>query len=283
METATAIQEIEPLFGVANYIEVITFYVGNTQYATPVSEDRYIEEDKRKTTRIELNEKLGAEVTTYQGKPVPIYDLANLMGCESEYNKNLGLLKILEAREQDHVNWMASLESCLKNNTEFKGARDPSQCEFGKWYLQFKAEDEILADIMKDFDEPHSRLHGLADELLKLRDEGHPDKALQALEYQRGRSFVKLIDLFSAARERIENITRPILLYIDTSRKMIAVRLNAISDIVSFPKSSFTVQKDVDDNQKLDNLMFVAGYLENTDDEPPCVLLDWRLFTSPNA
>ena len=136
---------------------------------------------------------------------------------------------------------------------------------------------------MKDFDEPHSRLHGLADELLKLRDEGHIEKALQTLEYQRGRSFVKLIDLFSSARERIENITRPILLYIDTSRKMIAVRLNAISDIVSFPKSSFTVQKDVDDNQKLDNLMFVAGYLENTDNEPPCVLLDWRLFISPNA
>ena len=283
METAEAIIETEPLFAATDSIEVITFYVGDTQYATPVSEVRYIEQDKRKTTRIELNEKLGAEVTTYQGKPVPIYDLANLMGCESEYNKNLELLKILEAREQDHINWMANLESCLKNNTEFKGAKDPMQCEFGKWYLQFKAEDEILADIMKDFDEPHTRLHGLAAELLALRDGGDLDKAISILEYQRSRIFGKLMDLFSSAKERVENITRPILLYLDTSRKMIAVRLNAISDIVTYTKSSFTTQLDVDDNDHLNQLTFVAGYLENTDNEPPCVLLDWRLFSSPNA
>jgi hypothetical protein len=89
--------------------------------------------------------------------------------------------------------------------------------------------------------------------------------------------------LFESAKERIENITRPILLYIDTSKKMIAVRLNAISDIVSYQKNTYTPQEDVDDNQKLNDLTFVAGYLENVDDEPPCVLLDWRLFTSPNA
>lgn len=283
METAEAISEAEPLFNLTDSIEVITFYVGNTQYATPVSEVRYIEQDKRKTTRIELNEKLGAEVTTYQGKPVPIYDLANLMGCEAEYKKNLELLKILEARELDHVNWIANLESCLKTNSEFQGARDPLLCEFGKWYLQFKAEDEILADIMKDFEEPHSKLHAMADELLALRDKGELDKALATLEYQRGRIFGKLIDLFSSAKERVENITRPILLYLDTSKKMIAVRLNAISDIVTYSKSSFTTQGDVDDNERLNQLTFVAGYLENTDNEPPCVLLDWRLFSSPNA
>lgn len=283
MEAALATQEVEPLFSLSDSIEVITFYIGNTQYATPVSEVRYIEQDKRKTTRIELNEKLGAEVTTYQGKPVPIYDLANLMGCEAEYNKNIELLKILEDREQDHKNWLVSLESSLRNNTEFKGAKDPTQCAFGKWYLTFEPEDEILADIMKDFEEPHSKLHALADELLNLRDAEGVDKALAALEYQRTRTFGKLIDLFGSAKERVENITRPILLYLDTSKKMIAVRLNAISDIVTYTKGSFTTQDDVDENEGLNKLTFVSGYLENADNEPPCVLLDWRLFSSPNA
>jgi hypothetical protein len=157
------------------------------------------------------------------------------------------------------------------------------QCAFGKWYIQFKADDEILADIMKDFDEPHTRLHALAGELLTLRDNGELEKALSVLEYQKTRAFAKLMDLFSSAKERVESITRPILLYLDTSKKMIAVRLNAISDIVTNNKASFTSQMDVDNNEKLNRLTFIAGYLENPEDAPPCVLLDWRLFSSPNA
>lgn len=266
------------LFESVDYLEVITFYVGDTQYATPVSEVRYIEQDKRKTTRIEVNAKLGAEVTTYQGKPVPIYDFAQLMGCEAEYLKNIELLQILNNREKDHVAWMADLEHSLMTDEPFNKARDPNQCEFGKWYKTFHPQDELLADIMKDFDEPHKRIHGLADELLNLKDEGGLDKALAKLEYEKTRTMAKLLGLFKASKERLENITRPILLYINTGKKMIAVRLNAISDIVTYYRNDYTTQLDVDDNKDIINLSFVAGYLENKDNQPPCVLLDWRMF-----
>ncbi len=88
--------------------------------------------------------------------------------------------------------------------------------------------------------------------------------------------------MFKAARDRLENITRPILLYIDTGHKMIAVRLNAISDIITYEKSQFTDQGEVDENELLNSLSFVSGYLENKDEQPPCVLLDWRLFNGSN-
>ena len=70
METASPTKESANLFNKNSTLEVITFYVASTQYATPVAAVRYIEQDKRKTTRIEVNDRLGAEVTTYQGKPV---------------------------------------------------------------------------------------------------------------------------------------------------------------------------------------------------------------------
>jgi chemotaxis signal transduction protein len=276
MDTAETLHS--SLFEQHDYLEVITFYVGDTQYATPVSEVRYIEQDKRKTTRIEINAKLGAEVTTYQGKPVPIYDFAQLMGCEAEYLKNLELLQILSSREKDHINWMADLENSLVTDEPFNKARDPNQCEFGKWYKTFQPEDELLADIMKDFDEPHKRIHGLADELLALKDAGELDKALSKLDFEKNRTMAKLLGLFKASKERLENITRPILLYINTGKKMIAVRLNAISDIVTYYRNDFTTQLDVDDNKEIQELSFVTGYLENKDNQPPCVLLDWRMF-----
>jgi len=99
-------QDLPSVFDGQATIEVITFYEGQTQYATPVSAVRYIEQDRRKTTRIELNKELGAEVTTYQGKPVPIFDFAGLMGCEAEYIKNIKLMQLLDEREEDHRNWM---------------------------------------------------------------------------------------------------------------------------------------------------------------------------------
>lgn len=277
METAETINH-PSLFSNHDYLEVITFYVATTQYATPVSEVRYIEQDKRKTTRIEVNTKLGAEVTTYQGKPVPIYDFAELMGCEADYVKNVRLLQILKDREKDHIQWMDALEQSLRTDTEFTKARDPIACEFGKWYSTFKAEDELLADIMEDFDEPHKRIHSLAEQLLTMKAEGRLEEALSQLEIEKHRTLGKLISLFEAARERLETITRPILLYINTGKKMIAVRLNAISDIVTYYRNDFTTQQDVDDNEAILNLSFVAGYLENKDNQPPCVLLDWRMF-----
>jgi chemotaxis signal transduction protein len=280
METATDTLAQNSLFNASASLEVITFYVGKTQYATPVSEVRYIEQDKRKTTRIELDKKVGAEVTSYQGKPVPIYDLANLMGCEAEYKANLDTLQVLKEAEKDHVSWVESLETCLRDGSKFTLAKDPNLCMFGKWLADFQADDEILADIFEDFDAPHKKIHSLASELLLLRDNDDVETALSIFAEERTKTFTKLISLFSAARDRLENITRPILLYIDTGKKMIAVRLNAISDIVTYSKTDYTTQAEVDDNSQLKNLNFFSGYLENKEVEfPPCVLLDWRLFS----
>jgi hypothetical protein len=204
------------------------------------------------------------------------------MGCEAEYTTNLALLQVLNDKEKQHQDWMNSLETSIKTGVVFNGARDPKQCEFGKWYAEFKADDELLADILADFDTPHQRLHGLADELLTMRDKGDVEKAVSVLEYERGRTLSKLVSLFAAAKERIENITRPILLYIDTGKKLVAVRLNAISDIVTYKRGDFTSQTDVDDNEDVQGLQFISGYLENKDNEPPCVLLDWHMFSGPS-
>ena len=283
METAIDTQEVTSLFDSNTTLEVITFYVGKTQYATPVSEVRYIEQDKRNTPRIEVDQKVGAEVTSYQGKPVPIYDLANLMGCEAEYDANLEILQILKDREKEHLSWMDSLETCLKDGSDFSLAKDPNLCGFGKWMLEFEAEDEILADILADFEAPHKKIHSMASELLAMRDNGQQEQCLAVLQSERTKTFAKLMGLFSAARDRLENITRPILLYIDTGKKMIAVRLNAISDIVTYAKNDYTTQAEVDDNPQLNSLNFFSGYLENNEnEEPPCVLLDWRLFSGSN-
>lgn len=77
--------------------------------------------------------------------------------------------------------------------------------------------------------------------------------------------------------ERVESITRPILLYVDCGGHMVAIRLNAIDDIVNYNTSQFSTAEEISNEAKA--LNFVIGYFRS-ESEPPCVLLDWRLFNA---
>jgi chemotaxis signal transduction protein len=259
-------------------MEVVTFQVADTLFACPVSQVRYIEQDNRKTTRMETSQGCN-EVTTYQGRPVPIYDFCSMMGSNAEYHDNRNLINELKAREKDHVSWMNALENAIQNGGEFTKPRDPSECAFGKWYAQFEASDLILSDILSDMEEPHRRIHSLANHLLAMRDNGEKDQALKLMALEKNRTLEKLIDLFSMAQSRIESITKPILLFVETKSKMVAFRLNAISDLKSISRSQFCEFKEVESHD-MKQLAFVSGFIQ-IEQDAPMVLIDWSLFTAP--
>lgn len=258
-------------------LEVVTFEVADTLYACPVSQVRYIEQDNRKTTKVDTSQGTN-EVTTYQGKPVPIYDFCSILGAKAEYQENRLLIIELKAREKDHVNWIGSLEVSIRNGSEFTKPRDPSECAFGKWYAQFEAKDVILADILSDMEEPHRKIHALANHLLDIRDKGDVDQALKELELEKKRTLAKLIDLFAMARNRVESVTKPILLFVETQRKMVAFRLNAISDLKSISASQFCEFSEIEQSD-MKQLSFMSGFIQ-IEKDAPMVLIDWNLFSS---
>ncbi len=274
MAAATEKASINGLFE-SETLEVVTFLVADTLYACPVSQVRYIEQDNRKTTRIETTQGYN-EVTTYQGRPVPIYDFCSMLGVPAEYQENRELIKLLKSKEKDHIAWVDALEHSIRTGSAFTKARDPAECAFGKWYAQFEAKDMILRDILADMEEPHRRIHGLANQLLDLCKDGHQDEALKRLSIEKSRTLVKLLDLFVMAHSRTGSITRPILLFVETQKKMVAFRLNAISDLKSVSRSQFCHFDDVESHD-LKQLSFMAGFIQITDDAP-MVLIDWNLF-----
>lgn len=267
------------LFAHSTSLEVITFMSGDTTYAIPVDQVRYIEQDKRKTTKINSDQG-GREVTSYQNKPVPIYDFSSLTGQQSEYQENTALIEILHQRQKDHEDWIADLEQSLRSSSEFTRPRSAHQCAFGQWYDNYKATDELLADILADFDQPHRQIHALADKLLGMAINGEQEEALACIELEKKTTLRKLIELFRVAIDRLESITRPILVYLDHGERPIAIRLNAISDIVTFTKSQFSTSEEVAEQPEV--VDFISGYLYTTAEEAPSVLLDWRAFMPTN-
>lgn len=266
------------LFSGEGALDALTFSLMNTRYAIPISQVRYIEQDTRKSTRVDMEE--GArEVTTYQGSVVPIVDFARLAHIKPAYEENLQLISTLDQRERDHVNWLNALEDSVMHGSTFSLTTDPHQCAFGQWYDHFKAEDELLADIMQDFDAPHKRIHGLADLLLGKAAAGKRDEAIQQLQVERATTMVKLKNLFEVARDRLRSITRPVLVFVNRADgKLIAIRLDAIDDIQIFASKQYAPYDSMADMSGR-VLEVIVGYLHDKQSPgAPYILLDWRFF-----
>jgi len=71
-------------------------------------------------------------VVSVRGKLIKLIDLRVKMGMPSLEQEVGEMVQLLNEREQDHKNWLAELEACVREHRPFKLARDPHQCKFGR-------------------------------------------------------------------------------------------------------------------------------------------------------
>ncbi|OHU86095.1 MULTISPECIES: CZB domain-containing protein [Pseudoalteromonas] len=152
-------------------------------------------------------------VKDYMGTPTPIFDLGIILNKQSSYDINNALVELLKNREEEHRQWLQALERSVIKGQDFDKPRDPKQCAFGQWFYSFKTENEDLKAILSRFEEPHNRLHSLADKLLTLCDQDKKQQAVTMLERERATTFIKLMRLFESAREQISLDHKPIIVF----------------------------------------------------------------------
>ncbi len=167
-------------------------------------------------------------VINLRGQVVPVIDLRARLGMTSLLDETENLIDLLNQREQDHKNWLAELESSLKDRREFKLATDPHKCAFGKWYDSYTADNRILANCLKKFDEPHKRIHAIAIEVKKLEEKGDFDSAYSLIERTRKGDLSEMINLFSEARNLMRETNREIALVLEWSEKAMAAAVDSV-------------------------------------------------------
>jgi len=252
-----------------NQLTVITFSTTDACFAIPLEQVLYIEKDSKRNLQLNELAQFNHEVITFQDKAVQLIDFNSLIGSESHQKSMQNLIKQLDDLEQQHIDWLDALEESLKTGLPFSQALDPKQCAFGKWYAQFETDNEELSEIMRRFDEPHKKLHGLASDLLAI-NENDPEKALQTLEQERVGTLSVLVRLFQLAKEHATNSIRPIILFVEhNDAKVSAVRLDNIQDIVNYQRKEFSVDDSTDGIMKKRHDDFtVEGFLRNGDNAP---------------
>ncbi len=268
--TQTATAETQP-----DTLTAFTFWVGEQMLAVPVHNVLSVTQNLAdlRPTPLKGRGLLGA--TQYRGKPVAIYDMAAMLDIVSGRQYKTELLDILQAREQDHLDWLDALEESIKTDAPFTKARDPHQCAFGKWYDHFTTRDTAFAEILERFDEPHRQIHALADELLELKSRGDEEEALYRLDIARNTVLRRLRKTFHHARVQLQESIRDVVLNltVDGETPLVGLKIDEINDVIPYPRERLLPLADVGLPVSSHAERLFTGYLSNRKGED-CLLID---------
>ncbi len=256
-------------------LDTFTFWVGEQMLAVPVHSVLSVTQNLAdlKPTPLKGRGLLGA--TQYRGKPVAIYDLAAMLDTVSGQQYKTELLDLLQAREQDHLDWLDALEESIRTDAPFTRARDPHQCAFGQWYDGFTTRDEAFREILDRFDEPHREIHALADELLEYKARGEVEEALYRLDIARKTVLRRLRKTFHHARVQLKESIRDVVLNltVDGETPLVGLKIDEINDVITYPRANLLELAEVGLPVNPQTQRLFRGYLSN-DQGQDCLLID---------
>lgn len=95
----------------------------------------------------------------YRDKSITMFDLRKALkqpSMDEEYEAFVGML---DARKQDHINWVNALVHSVETGEQFTLATDPHQCALGQWYDHFHSDSQEITMHLSKLDAPHKQLH----------------------------------------------------------------------------------------------------------------------------
>ncbi len=170
-------------------------------------------------------------VIDLRGEVAVLLDTRRRLGLASLEQESRELIELLQAREQDHVNWLETLETAIREQREFHLTTDPHQCAFGKWYDHFHTDNPVLKLQLQAFDEPHKALHALGKKLISMSENGQRDQALHELELAGNSTLGRLVALFDSAREILRESNREIVMVLEWRDQLVALSVDTVTAV----------------------------------------------------
>ena len=222
-------------------LRAFTFWVSDTLYAVDIARVLTISQEMKNIQTLPAQAKGLVGMVEFQDTAVPVLDFANMLGFSSGMENNLELIELLNNREKDHIDWIASLEDSLIHDTPFLQVKDPHKCQFGQWHDSFTTRDETLSDVLAEFNKPHEKIHALADTLFEMKKNNNIESVIKKLNFEKEVTLKQLSKRFEQARTHLRESTRQVLLYIteDGVNPTVALRIDDINDVIDFKTHQF--------------------------------------------
>lgn len=251
----------------AGPIEALMGHVGQRDFALPLEDVDYIVELPPDFAHSgERAEKFLA----FQGLPLSFVSSWDLTGEETRYSESAQLAAMLPQRRQDHIDWMSALEDSIRNGYAFGKARSPHECAFGKWYYSFRPAERQLALLLRNFEQPHAFIHGLADQLLKLTEAGKKEEALARFQAATDTTLKDLLLLFDRATSVLQSLQRRIAIILRRGEVRCALGADGVTDIVTIPPERVTRHLRGVNRQDEGSILLTL------DNGKICPVMDWQ-------
>lgn len=209
-------------------------------------------------------------VANIRGEVMPVVDLRVRLGLPSGASETADLVQLLEARKADHLRWIGELEACVREQREFKLARDPRTCAFGKWYGSYQPENLALQFVWDAFDSPHRAIHALADDVLDRAARGDGAGALQAIETARATTLQRLVELFGQAIAGVKTGTRELAVVLESDARRVGLVIDGAEAVEVLRDADLAAVPDTFDARARGALAAIA---RRSDDQGELVLV----------
>lgn len=197
-------------------------------------------------------------VALLRNKVVPVVDLAKTLGYTETELHGEALGNLLSERRQDHLDWIHELESCVRENREFKLTLDSTKCKFGVWYSSFKTEDPWLATLLRRMEKPHATIHSLGTQIISCLRDGNDAACAEIIEQHRNTTLKELLDLFDQAIQQVTESTRRILIVLKGRTGPLGIAVDAINTVVPIEESSIQFPDSLPGSRQFEGLIGFA-------------------------
>lgn len=170
-------------------------------------------------------------VINLRGTILPVIDLRHLLGMESRQKEIIELGTLLEARKQDHINWLEELNHCVRNKREFGLALDPTQCRFGRWYYQFETDNPELKVLLPRFERPHNRIHLLGSEVVEHMRNGQQREAIALVEGEGSGILSRLLELFDDTIKTVRTSANEIVIVVQVDGRKVGIIVDDVDEV----------------------------------------------------
>ena len=190
-------------------------------------------------------------VMNLRGKVIPVIDLRIKLGMVPHQSEIDDLIAMLSQREQDHKNWIETLEASVRDREPFSLATDPHKCAFGMWYDTFTTRNHLLRSCLEKFDTPHKRIHAIAQRVKQFEEQHNFDAAFELINQTKKNELSEMTQLFDRTRNLLLDTAREIALVIESDHNAMAVAVDSVEAIEKLSDST------------IENLPDITQYPEN--------------------
>lgn len=179
-----------------------------------------------------------------RGSVLPVLDLRLRLGMPSAAEELEQLIRVFDAREQDHRNWIQELESSIRERRPFGLTTDPTQCAFGRWYAGLKTDNVVLETYLRRIDTPHREIHRRGAEALALEKAGDFEGAKAIATDIREHALKETLALMEDAKQALRDAQREIAVVVQTSAGRVAVIVDGVEAVEALR------EREEDDDQR---------------------------------